>query len=667
MRERALADSLRTRQGMVMVLALVAFLSVLLYLPTLEYGFVWDDTLLIRDNPVLAKSGLAQVLTRPFWFGTEDPGGPAASYYRPLASASFRLDYRLAGLNPGYFHFVNTVLAALCAVAVALIVWELLHSGVWAGLAGLIFAAHSSHVESVAFISGRTDLLASAFLSLAGFALIRLLRKRDFRWWPLVIFGFLLAMFSKETVILFPVLVLLAPLLTQTRYSRGYWLLAGGTVLVAVLYLVVRRLVLGGLMVPGHDLFQPFVVIANTFGLYIRMFFWPAAHQVKFPLDQSFTELTPYAIVALLFVVTLLVLAFRRRFWLTQFGYAWTILFLLPVTVASIGPQAAERLLYLPSAGLVVILTTLLSRTLHTRALLRRLSAVVLILAVAGMAFDTLRRSRIWRNEATLFSAMTREAPRAASGFANLAGAVREACPDSAIKLYNRAITLDQGYVDAHVNLGILYGQTGDHRQSVHHLRIADELRPGSAQILNNLGLAFLSAGEPESSFTYLDRAVLSAPDMARPYVSRSLALRVLGRDSAALSDLRTALALDPASAEPRMLLADHFEQSGRLDSAAGVLEPVAMTANATPALANRAGSLLVSLGDTTRAACYYDRALALDSNFVPALYNLAVLYSTEGDVRRAERLAARALRLRPDLEAVRQLHDKLARRNKPN
>ncbi len=667
MHEHALTDYLRTRPGMFLVVAVVAFFSVLLYLPTIEYGFVWDDVSLIVDNPGLADAGIGQVLTRPFWYGVDDPGGPAPNYYRPLASASFWLDYRLAGPNAGYFHFVNTVLAALAAVGVALIVWELLHSGVWALLAGLLFAAHSSHVESVAFVSGRTDLLAAAFLGLAGFGLVRLLRKREYGWSALVLAGFLLALLSKETVILFPLLVGLAPLLTQTRYTRGYWLLTAGTMLVAAGYLVLRHLVLGAVLPSGAGgLAQPFIAFANTFGLYVRMFFWPAAHQVKFPLDPAFLALTPLAIIALLFVASLLVLAFRRRLLLVQFGYAWAVLLLLPVTVLGIGPQAAERLLFLPSAGMVMMLVTLVSRGLHTRLVLRRLVATVLVLAVAGLTFGTLRRSGVWRNEVTLFSAMTREAPRAASGYANLANALRATMPDSAIRLFNRAITIDQGYVDAHVNLGIMYGQAGDHRRSVHHLRIADELRPGSGQVLNNLGLAFLAAGEPESSLAYLDRAVGAAPELAQPLVSRSLARRALGQDREALDDLRCAVALDPTLPQPRMLLADDFERAGRLDSALGVIEPLALTDHATPALANRAGSLLIALGDTARAPRYYDRALALDSTFVPALYNLAVLYAGRGDVGRAARFAARAFSLRPDLEPVRKLHDTLSRKRAP-
>jgi len=637
-----------------MVALVVGLVTVALYLPTLRYEFVWDDTLLISNNPLLKRSAPLSCFGRSFWAGNhENLAGPAMTYYRPLTTLSFWLDWHIAGGHPWYFHLVNTILAAITSVIITLIIWELLHSGVWAGLGGLLFATHSSHVESVAFISGRTDLLLASFCGLAGFALLRSIRKHNPWWGTVVVPAFSLALLSKETAILFPVLVALAPLLTLTRWPRHYGLVLGAVLAIALLYLVLRASIfrMAIPLVAGMSLKHRLVNAANTFGLYIKMFFWPFEHRAKFPVDPGMMHLTPNLLYTLLFVVSLPLLALRRRFWVCLWGYCWTILFLLPVSnLVPIGPQAAERLLFLPSAGLVMIVVVLFARLLTTRVQLRAATAGALAVVIAVFGFDSVRRSRIWQNEGALFSTMVREAPKAPSAYANLANFVRPTHPDSAIKLYNRAILLDQGYVQAHINLGILYSQTADHRRALHHLRLANELRPNSAQIITNMGFAFLAAGELDSSLAAFSRARDLAPALAQPRLGYALARGLLGQTTEAGRELCQALSLSPELGTDVRNLA----RTLKMETQPNPVQPLRLT---------RLGTLLAAVGDTALAESLYRHAIKLDSACVPALYNEAVILAVKGDTGRALPLAHRAHRLRPDLVAVSRLYKALQQR----
>jgi hypothetical protein len=436
---RPFAERLRTRAGMAVVLAAVALFSAALYLPSTHYGFVWDDNTLIAGNSLLANSRPAEVFSRGFWAGSPEPAsGPAAAYYRPLVTLSFWLDRNISRNDPHWFHVVNILLYALAAAAVTLVLWELLHSGVWALLGGLLFAAHSSHVESVAFVSGRTDILLTLFTGLAAFTLLRSFRKHNRWWWLVVPPAYGLALFSKETVLLFPILVALAPLLVGVRYVRRYWLLVLSVLAVLAGYLLLRA---AAVPVPipmvGRVGFgSRLVAIANTLGLYIRMFFWPFEHHAKFPASDALFVPTPNTLFTLLFVVSVPLLALKRRFAATLWGYAWTIAFLLPVAnIASIGPLAAERLLFLPSAGIVMVLVTALSRLLTFRVATRKAVGAVFAGTIVLLGADTMVRTRIWRNNETLFTAMVREAPDAPSAYANLADAIAGQRPDSALVL----------------------------------------------------------------------------------------------------------------------------------------------------------------------------------------------------------------------------------------
>jgi len=659
------ADWLRTRAGLALVLGAVAFFSVALYLPTIEYDFVWDDTSLISENELLYESGPWEVFTRPYWAGAPDgPEGTAESYYRPLVNLSFWGDARLSGTNPGWFHLVNTVLHTLVSVLVALIVWQLLNSGIWAGLAGMFFAAHSSHVESVAFISGRTDLMMALFLGIAAFGLLRSLRKRQHFWLVLVPLGYAGALLSKETALLFPVVVALAPLLTQTSYSKRYWAAVGVTAAVGVGYLFLRTGVVGAAL-PNPNIGSVvgrLLEVTNTFGLYIRMFIWPFSHHAKFPLDPQFAHLTPATIVALLYVVSVPLLAIRRRFLVSLWGYVWTVLFLLPVTnIVALGPQAAERLLYLPSAGLVMAGVALLARLFRSTRRLRVAVGVLMLAATAALAVDTVFRSNVWRNEKKLYSTMVREAPRSPSAHANLANVLRETFPDSALGLYDRAISLDQGHVRAHVNAGILRSRMGDHRQGIHHLRIANELEPGSAKVLSNIGLAFLTSGRPESARVYLEQALEVDPGSAPVRVNYAAVLDALGDGEGADRELRRTLEGAPGFAPALVGLADRFERNGMLDSAIVSLDRASRLVPSNPVIANRLGTMHVVAGDSTEAERSYRRALSADSMFVPALFNQAVLLAARGDTTGARRLALRAVRARPDVPAIVDLYRQLS------
>jgi tetratricopeptide (TPR) repeat protein len=660
MEGKSLPDRLRTPAGVAFVLAAVALFSVSLYLPATQYSFVWDDETLIAGNSLLAHSRPAEIFSRGFWAGSPEPvTGPGAAYYRPLVTLSFWLDLKLSHANPHWFHTVNLLLYTLAAVAVTLVLWELLHSGVWALLGGLLFAAHSSHVESVAFVSGRTDIMLTLFTAVAAFALLRSFRKRNRWWWLVVPPAFGLALLSKETAVLFPLLVALAPLLVGVRYDRHYWLPVLSTVLVLAGYLLLRA---GAVPMPvpfeGRVSFWSRVAaIANTFGLYIRMFFWPFEHHAKYPANDTFFVPTPNIIAALLFVVSVPLLALRRRFAATLWGYAWTIAFLLPVVnITSIGPLAAERLLYLPSAGLVMIVVTVLSRLLTFRVVTRQVVGAGLTVVIVLLGADTMTRARVWENAETLFSAMVREAPTAPSAYANLADAIAGAQPDSALALYDHALRLDQGYIHAHLDAAIVLSQKGDHRRAIHHLRVANELQPNSVLVLNDLGLAFMAAGETDSALATFARALAVQPGSALLHLNRANVLVTAGQADEAEAELHRALALDSFLPAARTMLVDRLKQRGRYDSAIVLMQGVVREQPSAEHF-NRLGSLFISTGDSGRAGECYKQALRLDSGYVPALYNQSVLFAARGESAAARVLAGRAYRLRPDLEAIKEIY----------
>ena len=260
----------------------------------------------------------------------------------------------------------------------------------------------------------------------------------------------------------------------------------------------------------------------------------------------------------------------------------------------------------------------------------------------------------------TLFTVMVKEAPDAPSGYANLADALAEQRPDSALALYNHALRLDQGFVAAYLHAGILLSEKGDHRRAIHNLRLANELEPNSELALNDLGLAFLAAGEVDSALTTFDRAIATHPGSAVLHLNRANALVAAGRMDEAEAGLRRALSLDSTLPSARLELADRLKLRGQYDSAVAIVQAVVRDYPTAEHL-NRLGSLLIAAGDSGRAGQSYESALRLDSSYVPTLYNLSLLSAARGDSVAARVLIERAFRLRPDLQAIKGLHEQLS------
>jgi len=669
MGRESLTARLSTPAGTAAVLAVVGLFSVVLYLPAMRYGFVWDDEPLITDNSLLAHSRPADIFLRGFWAGSpEQLPGPSVSYYRPLVTLSFWFDLNVSHTNPHWFHFVNVLLYALAAAAVTLVLRELLHSGVWALLGGLLFASHSSHVESVAFISGRTDIMLTLFTGVGAFALLRSLRRHDRWWWLAVLPAFALALLSKETAVLFPLLVALAPLLVGVRYDRRYWLLVLAALAVLVGYFLLRAAAVPQLSpFDTRASFSARLAAAiDTLGLYARMFFWPFAHHAWFQAGSTVLVRIPNVLAVLFLVVSATLFALRRRFVPVLWGYAWAIAFLLPVvSVAAIGPAAAERLLLLPSAGLVMALVAALSRVPKSRGASRSAVMAGLSLVIVLLGIDAMARTRIWRDSETLFTAMVREAPTAPTAYVSLADAIIKQRPDSALVLYNHALRFNPHDDHAHLSAALLLSNRGDQHGAIRHLRVARTLVPNSDMVLNNLALAFSDVGEVDSALATFDHAIAVHPGSATLHLNRASVLKQAGRTAEAGADLRLALALDSTVPWARTDLAAMFRQRGQYDSAIVLMEHEVRYRPSAESFA-RLGGLFADNGDSIRAGQSYSRALSIDPTHVPALYELAVLSAARGDTASARTLADRAYRLRPDVEEVVELHLQFARPQNP-
>lgn len=419
----------------------IGLLAAVVYLGALWNHFALDDGTIIVFNPLVhSPSGIWRAFGHPYW-----PIQAGGYLYRPLPIATYALDGLVGGA--WWFHLINVLWHAGASIAVALLArrWR----GNAAGLiAGLLFAVHPVHVEAVANVIGRAELMAALFSLLAVYAALA----RRSVWWSTIALA--LGILSKENAVVVPVLVAWAWILGLDRPPRsrmivmlGAWAFAA-TACFAVRWLVIRAdpefPMIADVFVGANPVSIRLTAVAAladvtrllVFPLHLRVDYSPAERTlVTSLLDLRFLG----GLACLGALVGLLVLAWRGGRRLEAFGLGWIAIAYLPVAnlVVPIGVLVAERTLYLPSAGLALAAGVWLSGLPH-----RRRDVVVATLVLAG-AVRTALRVPVWRNDTTMTLSILDDSPRSSKGPQYTAALLQaNGAPRRALEDYRRAFAI---------------------------------------------------------------------------------------------------------------------------------------------------------------------------------------------------------------------------------
>jgi hypothetical protein len=397
----------------------VAACAVVFYLGALWNRFAVDDNHIIAFNALVHHlSGMWRTFAAPYW--PPDVGG---GLYRPLPIASYTLDWAIGGGAPWWFHAVNLVWHAGASVAVALLASHLSgHRAAWT--AGLLFAVHPVHVEAVANVVGRAEIMAALFVVLSVYAALA----RDQLWWSLAALA--CAVLSKENGIVAPGLIAWAWALGLARPSRRRMTAyAASWVGFGIAYFGFRLAVLhqGLADAPAPVFFgaSPIAVrltAVATFGDVARLLVFPLKLRVDYspaertlvttPLDPSFA----LGLLCLLGWAGLSWLSWRRGRRVEAFGLGWIGIAFFPVSnlTAPVSILLAERNLYLPSVGLALAVGAWLQQLEP-----RRLAWVLGLLVVAGGA-RTVERVPVWRDSRNVIESELEDSPRSFLGPAHM-------------------------------------------------------------------------------------------------------------------------------------------------------------------------------------------------------------------------------------------------------
>lgn len=396
--------------------------AVLVYAGALANRFALDDLYIIVSNPIVRGTELWRAFVAPYW-----PADLGGKVYRPLPVATYALDWLTA--STVWFHFVNVAWHAATSVLVALLARR------WAGeraalAAGLLFAVHPVHVEAVANVVGRSELMAGLFAVLAVYLA---LARGSLVGSTLALVGGLL---SKENAAVVPGLVVWGWLVGLARPSRkqvlrfaAAWVLTGGAYL-ALRWWVVHPYAHLAAVAPvfvGQGPVAVRLTAVAALADVTRLLVLPATLRVDYsPAERTLvtSPLDPRCVAGVACVLVwgaLLVWAWRRGRRLEAFGLGWVAIALSPVAnlLFPIGVLVAERTLYLPSAGLTLAVGAALGRWGERGS--AAWAGVLTALVVAG-ALRTVTRVPVWRDDATVVASVLEDSPHSYRGYAARGG-----------------------------------------------------------------------------------------------------------------------------------------------------------------------------------------------------------------------------------------------------
>ncbi len=538
----------------------VAVLAVAVYANAAGNGFALDDQFIIENNErVHGIDRIPDAVSQPYW-----PGAPGRiGLYRPVTAASYAVEWELWGGDPAPFHITNILLHAVVTV----LAFFLLHAfvGTAGAVAGAaVFAVHPVHVEAVANIVGRAELLAAAFVLVAALVYLRgdLLRSRARLCVgsAAIAVAYLLGLGSKEIAVTLPGLLVVleagrwrgAPGGAAARGEGGAWpqvtarLRARWPVylLLAVAlgaYLLVRSAVLGTAV--GNDgagFLRPLtsgervLTAVSVWPEYLRLMVFP----VHLVADYSPGVLMPVrgfdsAVLAGLLVGALAVLTMgytwvRGRAWVIALGLIWFAVAVFPVSnlVIPVGVLLAERTLYLPSVGLALVVAGGWRWLAARRPAGRRVAAAVLAAIVGLAGARTWVRTPTWRTTETVLQTLARDHPESFRVQWLEAEELRSAGRmDEALRRFRYAVEL----VPAHYQLRMRYGQTlletGRMDQAAAAFRAARDAVPDLAEAHMFLTAALLRTDRAEEAVAAARQGVRWHPDHRGAYHQLAIAL----------------------------------------------------------------------------------------------------------------------------------------------
>ena len=628
-----------------LITLLLAFATLVVFLPAGSYPFVnYDDTDYVTENPFV-KNGLNGTDLR--WAFTAFHAGN----WHPLTWISHMADCQFFGLNAGAHHFVSVLFHAMNAALLFTLLLRLTEKIWLSAFIAALFAWHPLHVESVAWISERKDVLSTFFALLALLSYAKYVEASKVQspkskvYFAGSLLAFALGLLAKPMLVTLPFVLLLLDFWPLRRISNfkfqisnpeksaqtqapafnlfvfekwPFFLLTAISCVVTFLAQRQGEAVVSLAKVSlRYRLENAPVAVVD----YLLKLFWPADLCAIYPMLEKIPALQVTVSVAALIFISAAAWRWRKAKPHFLIGWLWFLGTLVPVIgLVQVGGAAmADRYTYIPSIGFFMAVV-FLARDFAVRFQIPKLAVTTAsILLLAGCIFATEKQLRFWRDSETLFRRTLAVTQNNDIALVNL-GVALEAQNrlDEALAVYRQAAKLETGRYQLHNNLGSILDKLGRHAESLAEYREAIRLRPGDAFLHDSAGSELAALGQFNDALKEFSEAERLNPTYAQPHAETAKVFLLQGRDIEAVDELRAALRVEPDNfqilAYTAHVLAANQNAAARDGRSALVLAIKAnnLTGGSQPVVFDVLGMACAETGDFTNAQSAAQTALDL-------------------------------------------------------
>lgn len=593
-----------------------------------SYDFVdYDDHIYVSDN-LHIKDGLTIESVKWAFTSTH------ANFWHPITWLSYLLDVEIFGTAPFGFHFTNIILHYFNSLLLFAVLYRMT-GALWASLAvGLLFGIHPLHVESVAWVSERKDVLSAFFMILAVGAYAAYVKTPSWVRYGAVTFFFILGLMAKPILVTLPFVFLLLdywplnrtklnpcettkPLhfLSLLKEKIPFFALAVGFSILAV---VAQKK--GGALTSvaeiGFSLRIKNALV--SYFLYLKNTVFPSGLSIFYPYPETVSLWAAAGAASLILAVCMVILYFHRRFpWLVT-GWFWYLGTLFPVIgLVQVGDfSMADRFTYIPLVGIFIMFVWTAQKVWTGRPALKKWITVFFIITAFGLGAAAYRQVGYFKNSLTLFE---------------------------------HAVLVNPDNWLALNNLGITYNKLEKPQEAIEYFQKALLKKPVFVEALNNLAGTLVKTGRMKEGLSHYYKAIEVMPGFSGTYYNLAVALEVSYRLNEAEKNYETALKINPQDAEALNNLGALQVRLRRTDEG---IKNIRKALEIKPGFAEahyNMGNLFLKQSILGKAAYHYGRAIRIRPDYAEAYNNLGVVLFNMNRQKEAVDLFDAALRIRPD------------------
>jgi protein O-mannosyl-transferase len=679
------------------VATLLVVLTLITYWQVKNYDFInYDDDKYITENQHV-NTGLKLDNIKWAFQSTY------ASNWHPLTWLSLMTDAQLFGLNAGYFHLTNLFLHLLNMLLLLFILYKMTGVLGRSTLVAALFALHPLHIESVAWVAERKDVLSMFFMLLTLWAYINYIQKPDYKRYLLIFIAFALGLMSKPMLVTLPFALLLLDYWPLQRFSlqdeKKIDSFLSAKKLASLIYEKIPLFFLTGLSIAvtivaqkGEIEFMQSIPLLFrlknalvAYCVYIFKMIWPMSLSVLYPYPASI-PLWQVSVSAILLVAvsTVAIYCIKKKPYIAT-GWFWYLGTMVPVIgIVQVGIQSmADRYTYIPLIGLFIIIAWFLSDVLERKSYKKYIYATVLVVIVLLLAALSWSQLRYWKNSYELFThalKVTRDnytmhcnlgVLLASQGdnkmaefhymealkikpddkdtnmnFGNLL--VRQGRLDEAIGSYTAAIKSKPDFVEAYNNIGIAYVQRGDRQKAIEQFSTAVKINPGYVDAQNNLNMAMLHKQIKESASTKQSVASEGIHTFSGR-MAMGTSLMKKGDLDGAINNFQEALKIEPENINAHVSMGLALGYKRNFDGAITHFRAAIKINPRIPEIYNSLAVALAYTGRTDEAIAQLNKALEINPRFAKAHNTWGVMLAKSGKMEEGIDHLRKAIEIDPE------------------